>query len=405
MKKELRLSRREFLALGGFAACSLGLPRWARAAADAARRSGKTLVVVLQRGAMDGLNVVAPYGDPVYRKARPTIALEAPGREGGALELDGAFGLHPALAPLLPFYKEGRLALIQAAGSPDGTRSHFDAQDYMESGTPGVKGTGNGWLERALTAAKVARDPLAAVAIGTRLPLMLRGSFPTAALTGADELKGAPLENSLEALYDGAVDALLSDAARDLGAARKELDAVPKADKDAAEKLGYPKAKIGRDLFELARILKAGLGTRVGFVESTGWDHHFNEGGADGQLAKRLEELGGAIAAFDKDLGSRADDVVLLTMTEFGRTVEENGNRGTDHGHASAMLALGGRVKGGRVLGKWPGLDPAARFESRDLEVTTDFRSVAGEAVSKHLGLKDLTKVFPGGPWPSLGLI
>ncbi|HXT02072.1 MAG TPA: DUF1501 domain-containing protein, partial [Elusimicrobiota bacterium] len=271
--------------------------------------------------------------------------------------------------------------------------------------TPGVKGTEDGWLERALTAGRVARDPLAAVAIGSRLPLMLRGPFPAAALTGADELKGAPLENSLESLYDGAVDALLSDAARDLGEARKELDAVPKADKDAAEKAGYPKAKLGRDLFELARILKAGLGTRVGFVECGGWDHHFNEGGADGQLAKRLEELGGAIAAFHRDLGSRADDVVLLTMTEFGRTVEENGNRGTDHGHASVMLALGGRVKGGRVLGKWPGLDPAARFESRDLEVTTDFRSVAGEAAAKHLGLKDLSAVFPGGPWPSLGLI
>ena len=405
MKKELRLSRREFLALGGFAAFSLGLPRWARAAAEAARRSGKTLVVVLQRGAMDGLNVVIPFQDAVYRKARPTIAVPAPGRDGGALDLDGTFGLHPALAPLLPLYKEGRLALIHAAGSPDATRSHFDAQDYMESGTPGVKGTEDGWLERALAAGKTARDPLAAVAIGSRLPLMLRGAFPVSALTGADQLKGAPMENSLESLYDGAVDALLSDAARDLGEARKELSGIPPADKDALERAGYPKARVGRDLFELARILKAGLGTRVGFVESGGWDHHSNEGGSDGQLAKRLEELGGAIAAFYRDLGSRAEDVVLITMTEFGRTVEENGNRGTDHGHASAMLVLGGRVKGGRVLGRWPGLDPAARFESRDLEVTTDFRAVAGEAVVKHLGLKDLSAVFPGGSWPPLGLI
>ena len=405
MKKELRLSRREFLALGGFAAVSLGLPRWARAAADAARRSGKTLVVVLQRGAMDGLNVVIPFQDPVYLKARPTIAIPAPGREGGALDLDGTFGLHPSLSALHPLYKEGRLALIQAAGSPDGTRSHFDAQDYMESGTPGVKGTDDGWLDRALTAKKLARDPLAAVAIGPRLPLMLRGAFPVSALTGADQLKGAPLENSLESLYDGAVDALLSDAARDLGEARKELNGIPKAGPDDAARAGYPKAPIGRDLFELARILKAGLGTRVGFVEAGGWDHHFNEGGSEGQLAKRLEELGGAIAAFYKDLGSRAEDVVLLTMTEFGRTIEENGNGGTDHGHGSVMMVLGGRVKGGRVLGRWPGLDPAARFESRDLEVTTDFRGVAGEAVVKHLGLKDLSAVFPGGSWPSLGLI
>jgi uncharacterized protein (DUF1501 family) len=405
VKKDLRLSRREFLCLGGFAAVSLGLPRWARAAADAARRSGKTLVVVLQRGAMDGLNVVVPFNDPVYLKARPTIAIPPPGKDGGVLDLDGTFGLHPGLSALMPLYKKGNLAFIQAAGSPDGTRSHFDAQDFLESGTPGVKGTEDGWLNRALTARKIARDPLSAVAIVPRLPRILRGSFSVSALTGADQLKSAPLENSLESLYDGAVDALLSDAARDLGAARKELDGIPKADKDAAEKAGYPKARIGRDLFELARILKAGLGTRVGYVEMGGWDHHFNEGGSDGQLAKRLEELGGAIAAFHEDLGSLAEDVVLLTMTEFGRTIEENGNRGTDHGHASVMMALGGKIKGGRVLGKWPGLDPAARFESRDLEVTTDFRRVAGEAVSAHLGLKDLSTVFPGGSWAPVGLI
>jgi uncharacterized protein (DUF1501 family) len=268
-----------------------------------------------------------------------------------------------------------------------------------------VKGTEDGWLNRSLAAGKIARDPLAAVAIGPRLPLMMRGACPVSALTGADEMKGAPLESSLEALYDGAVDAVLSGAARDLGETRKELDGVPPAAKGAAEAAGYPKARIGHDLFELARILKAGLGTRVGFVEVGGWDHHFNEGGSDGQLARRLEELGGAIAAFHRDLGSRADDVVLLTMTEFGRTIEENGNRGTDHGHASVMMVLGGRVKGGRVHGRWPGLDPAARFESRDLEVTTDFRAVAGEVLVKHLGLKDLGPVFPGGSWPFPGLI
>lgn len=405
MKTERRLSRREFLRLGGFAAVSLGLPDWARAAADAAKRSGRTLVVVLQRGAMDGLNVVVPFGDAVYRKARPTIGLPPPGKDGGVLDLDGTFGLHPKLAPLLPLYKDGNLAFVQAAGSPDGTRSHFDAQDYLESGTPGVKTTEDGWLNRALTARRLARDPLAAVAIVPRLPRVLRGGFPVAALSRADELKGAPLEKSFEALYDGAVDALFSDAAHDLGAARRELDGIPKAAPDEPERLGYPKAKVGRDLFELARVLKAGLGTRVGFVECGGWDHHFNEGGADGQLARRLEELGQALAAFHADLGSRAQDVVVLTMTEFGRTVEENGNRGTDHGHGSVMMVLGGKVKGGRVHGRWPGLDPAARFESRDLEVTTDFRRVAGELVTSHLGLKDLSGVFPGGPWPGLGLI
>ncbi|MBI3565599.1 MAG: DUF1501 domain-containing protein, partial [Elusimicrobia bacterium] len=302
-------------------------------------------------------------------------------------------------------YKDGTLALVQAAGSPDGTRSHFDAQDFLESGTPGVKTTEDGWLDRALTARRAARDPLAAVAIAPRLPRILRGASGATAIAGADALKGAPLENSLEALYDGAVDELLSGAARDLSAARRELDGVAKAAPGDAEKAGYPKARIGRDLFELARVLKADLGTRVGFVEVGGWDTHFNQGASQGQLAKRFEELASALAAFHADLGSRAQDVVVLTLTEFGRTVEENGNGGTDHGHASVMMVLGGKVKGGRVHGRWPGLAPEARFEGRDLEVTTDFRRVAGELVAAHLGLKDLTAVFPGGPWPPLGLI
>ncbi|MDE2490249.1 MAG: DUF1501 domain-containing protein [Elusimicrobia bacterium] len=399
------LTRRQFLALSGLAATALALPDWARAAADAARPSGKTVVVVLQRGAMDGLNVVVPFRDPFYRKARPTIGLAAPGRPGGVLDLDGTFGLHPALADLLPLYKEGRLAFVQAAGSPDGTRSHFDAQDYMESGTPGVKTTEDGWLDRAMLARRAARDPLAAVAIAPRLPLMMRGRFPVAAFTRVEELRGVPLEGSFEALYDGAVDALLSGAARDLGETRRALAGLPKAGPDAHLALGYPRESPGRDLFELARVLKAGLGTRVGFVEVGGWDHHFDEGAAEGRLARALKGLGRSLAAFHKDLGSRAQDVVLLTMTEFGRTLAENGNRGTDHGHASVMMALGGKVKGGRVWGRWPGLDPAQLYQDRDLAVTTDFRRVAGEALKTHLGLASLAPVFPGGTWEPLGLL
>jgi uncharacterized protein (DUF1501 family) len=402
MDCEKGLTRREFLTLGGFAAFSLGLPRWARAAAEEARASGRTLVVVLQRGAMDGLNVVVPFNDASYRKARPTLALPLPKRDGGVIDLDGRFGLHPSLAPVVPLFKEGRAAFVQAAGSPDGTRSHFDAQDYMESGTPGLKITADGWLNRALQAKRLARDPLAAVAISQRLPRMLRGGFPVAAITGVDQLKTGKLEGDLESLYDDAVDSLLSDAARDIGEARRELDGLPRAAPDAHVQAGYPKARLGRDLFELARVLKAGLGTRVGFVEVGGWDHHQNEAP---QLARGLADLGGGIAAFFKDLGSRAQDVVLVTMTEFGRTIEENGDAGTDHGHASVMMLFGGPVKGGKVYGSWPGLETRSRFESRDLAVTTDFRRVAGEAASKHLGLRDLSAVFPGGAWPGLGLL
>jgi uncharacterized protein (DUF1501 family) len=402
MNCERKLSRRDFLTLGGLAAVSLGLPRWARAAADAAAGSDRTLVILLQRGAMDGLNVVVPFADATYRRARPTLALPAPGAEGGVLELGGGFGLHPSLAPLLPLYKDGHVAFVHAAGSPDGTRSHFDAQDYLESGTPGVKLTEDGWLNRALEARRLARDPLAAVAIVPRLPLILRGGVPVTAISGVDQLKSGRMEGDLESLYDSAVDELLSGAARDLGEARSRLDGLTRAGPNAHVEAGYPKARLGKDLFELARVLKAGLGTRVGYVEVGGWDHHQNEAA---RLARGLTDLGGAIAAFYKDLGSRAQDVVLLTMTEFGRTVEENGDGGTDHGHASVMMVVGGRVQGGRVHGRWPGLDPKARFESRDLAVTTDFRRVAGEAVTRHLGLRDLSNVFPGGPWPGLGLI
>jgi len=403
MKKERLLSRRDFLTLGGFAAVSLGLPRWARAAAEAATvGSDKTVVIILQRGAMDGLNVVVPFADATYRRARPTLALRAPGAEGGVLDLDGNFGLHPSLAPLLPLYKDGNVAFVQAAGSPDGTRSHFDAQDYLESGTPGVKLTEDGWLNRALAARRLARDPLAAVAIAPRLPLILRGECPVTAISGVDQLKTGRMEGDLESLYDSAVDELLSGAARDLGEARRRLDGLSRAKPNAHVEAGYPKARLGRDLFELARVLKAGLGTRVGFVEVGGWDHHQNEAQ---RLQKSLGDLGGAIAAFHRDLGSRAQDVLVLTMTEFGRTIEENGDGGTDHGHASVMMLVGGRIKGGRVHGRWPGLDPKARFESRDLEVTTDYRRVAGELLTKHLGVGDLSAVFPGGSWPALGLI
>ncbi len=406
-KKEF--TRRQFLSVAGLTVAGLGfLPRWAAAAAAGlAGTRRKVLVVLFQRGAADGLNIVPPFLDAEYKKYRPSIRIDDPSKkEAGAIDLDGRFGLHPKLADLLPMWKAGRFAIIHAAGSPDGTRSHFDAQDYMESGTPGAKTTEDGWLNRALRARGEAEGAVNAVAIAPRLPLTLRGAYPALALQSADQLKqGADMADSFEALYDDAVDAMLTGAVRDLGEARKTLASLAKEERDAAQDLSYPKGRAGRDLHELARIIKADVGLKVGFAEMGGWDHHLNEGAAEGLLAQRLQELGGSIAAFYRELGDRAEDVLLLTMTEFGRTLEENGNRGTDHGHASVMLAFGGKVKGGRVHGAWPGLAREQLFEGRDLQVTTDYRRVVAEVLGRHFGLGDLSKVFPGADLPPVGLL
>ena len=401
-----KMTRRSFLTFGG-ALLGWGLaPSWARAAATAASGSGKRVLVVLfQRGAADWLNIVPPYADPAYRKARPSIRISEPGRSEGALDLDGRFGLHPRLSPLLPLWKEGRFGVVCATGTAEGTRSHFDAQDYMESGTPGVKSTQDGWLNRALAAGKVPRAPLAAVAIAGRTPRTMQGAYPVMSVSSADQLRGGgAAAESFESVYDEAVDALLSGPARDLGGARKAVAGLPKADGRAVEDAGYPKGRLGRDFFEVARLIKADLGLRVAFLEAGGWDTHFNEGSTQGQLAKRLDELGGSIAAFYKDLGAAGDEVLLLTMTEFGRALEENGNGGTDHGHGSAMT-LFGPVKGGRVHGAWPGLGSRALYESRDLAVTTDYRRVVGEVLRGHLGVADLGAVFPSAPDAPLGLL
>ena len=407
MERGPEMTRRKFLALGGLTLAGFGLvPAWARAAASAAARgTRKTLVVLFQRGAADGLNIVPPYADPAYRKARPTIRIEAPGRPGGALDLDGRFGLHPRLSPLLPLWTRGRMAVVHAAGSPDATRSHFDAQDCMESGTPGLKATQDGWLNRALAAGRVPRAPLTAVALAGRTPRTMAGAYPVLSVSSADQLLGGgSAADSFESVYDEAVDALLSGPARDLGQARKAVGSLGRADARAVESAGYPKGKLGRDFFEIARLIKADVGLRVGFLEAGGWDHHYNEGSTEGQLARRLDELGGSIAAFYQDLGAAGDETLLLTMTEFGRTLEENGNGGTDHGHGSVMT-LFGPVKGGKVYGRWPGLGEKALFESRDLAVTTDYRSVVSEVLRGHLGLTDLSAVFPGGPDAPLGLL
>jgi uncharacterized protein (DUF1501 family) len=401
----VNISRRYFLKSGGIAMVGMAaLPSFLqRAVAATTGPTKKKMVVLFQRGAMDGLNVVVPFGEPNYYKMRPTIAIPQP-RQGGAdaaLDLDGFFGLHPNLQPLLPLFRANQLAIVQAVGSPDPTRSHFDAQDYMESGTPGLKATDNGWLNRALESMPEDKpSPFRAVAFGPYLPRTLQGSVPAVAIADLKQFKmygpQQTAEGGFETMYAQSVD----HAMRGVGAETFEaIDQLKKINPDSYQPENgaqYPKSRFGQSLEEIAELFKADVGLEVAFLDSGGWDNHVNEGGVTGQLANLLKDLGQGIAAFHQDMGDRMGDVVFVSMSEFGRTAHENGNRGTDHGHANCMFVMGGGVKGGRVYTKWPGLNEDQLNQGRDLAVTTDYRSVLGEIMSKHLGERSLAHVFPG---------
>jgi uncharacterized protein (DUF1501 family) len=399
-------SRRLFLKSSGLALVSFGLaPRALVRAVQAAEGSGRrrTLVVVFQRGACDGLNTVIPYADELYRRLRPTIAVPPPSGSSrdGALDLDGRFGLHPALAPLLPLWKEGILAPVHAIGSPDATRSHFDAQDFMESGTPGRKATDDGWLNRHLLAnPQDAPSPFRGVSLTPTLPRSLQGRAPAVAMASlrSFQVRGGSegaAARGFEDLYDETTGTLRA-AGHETFEAVEFLKRADPARYRPAAGADYPRGKYGESLQQIAQLIKADVGVEAAFTEIGGWDHHAAEGGVQGQLALRLREFGQALAAFRADLGDRMQDVVVVTLTEFGRTARENGNRGTDHGHASVAFVLGGDPSGGRVHGRWPGLEASQLHEGRDLAVTTDFRDLLGEVLSRHLGARNLGPVFPG---------
>jgi uncharacterized protein (DUF1501 family) len=410
----MKSTRRSFLKSGGLALASLGLSgavpglMQSLAAAAPARNpaSGKApvLIVLFQRGAVDGLNLLVPHGESAYYAARRNIAIARPGRGVGALDLDGHFGLHPALAPLLPLWKAQRMAAVHAAGSPDNTRSHFDAQDYMESGTPGNKATRDGWLNR-LSQARHAHEnasPFDAVAMTAQTPRTLAGRAPVVAMTSLERFAvqagaySAPITGGFEDLWQQANAGALGEAGHETFEAVQYLRKSGAARQAPANGASYPPGEFGGALRQLAQLLKADVGLRLGFAEAGGWDTHVNQGNATGQLANRLREFGQGIAAFLTDLGPAHDEVLLVTMSEFGRTVQENGSRGTDHGHGNAMLLFGNRLNGGRVHGAWPGLAPSQLYEGRDLAVTTDFRSVLSEVASRHLRATNLDSVFPG---------
>ena len=370
-----------------------------RIAAESAERR-KLLIVVFQRGAVDGLNMVVPFGEADYYRARPNIAIAKPGSEGGAIDLNGFFGLHPRMSAFKPLWDRGELAIVHATGSHDTTRSHFDAQDYMESATPGIKSTRDGWLNRYLAASNEA-SPLRGIALTKQMPRSLQGAAPALAIGSTEDFTVADMSarTSFEELYAAAQqDTTLRGTAGEAFDAMKTLAKRTAGQYRPANGAAYPRSPFGQAMQEIARLAKSDVGLEIAFAESTQWDHHVNEGAATGQIANRLDDFSRGVAALAQDLGDRMADTVILTMSEFGRAVAENGSRGTDHGHGNAMFVIGGNVKGGAVYGRWPGLAANDRFEGRDLAVTTDFRDVFAEVVTKHLGAdrKTTATVFPG---------
>ena len=413
----MQITRRAFLKGSGVAMVGFGaLPTFlTRALAATPMPNKKILVVLFQRGAADGLNMVVPFGEPEYYRMRPSIAIPQPSnsRAGASIDLDGFFGLHPSLAPLAPLYRERQLGIVHAAGSPDSTRSHFDAQDYMESGTPGKRSTTDGWLNRHLQAAPGEDvSPFRAVAVDQSLPLTLRGAAPAVAFRDARQFRvmsPSPVAaGGFESLYAQSADPLLGAQGQETFEAIEMLRRANVSSYSPTKGANYPRGRLGQNLLQVAQLIKANVGLEAAFVESGGWDHHVNEGGSEGQLANLLRDLGQGLAAFHRDLGDRMENIVVVTMSEFGRTARENGNRGTDHGHANCMFVMGGPVAGGKVYGRWPGLKQEQLYEGRDLALTTDFRTVLGELIANHLGDTGLEKVFPGfanGPRSFLGLV
>jgi uncharacterized protein (DUF1501 family) len=409
------MNRRFFLKSGGIALASFGvaqnvpsfLQRTALAQGAGSTGRRKVLIAIFQRGAVDGLNMVVPHGESAYYSLRPTLAIQRPkgsndAREA-AIDLDGFFGLHPALSSFKPLWDSKRLAIVHAAGSPDSTRSHFDAQDYMESATPGRKGTPDGWLNRYLQSKPDPKaSPFRAVSMTQNMPRALYGRAPAVAISNLADFSiraGAYSQNvqgGFESIYEQSANDVLGGTGRETFEAVNFLKKVNPAQYRPENGAQYPRTPFGNNLLQISQMIKAGVGLEVAFADMGGWDTHSNQGNARGQLSNLLQQFSAGISALVADLGTRMDDVVILTMSEFGRTARENGTRGTDHGHANAMFVIGNNTRGGKVYGEWPGLKPENLHEGRDLALTTDFRDVFGEAVQKHLGNSKLQAVFPG---------
>jgi len=395
------LSRRHVVrAAAGALVLPFGGGVWAAAAGGGSQR----LIVILLRGAADGLNVVIPYAEPAYYETRPTIAIARPGTPDGALPLDERFGLHPALASLIPLWRDGGLAFIHAAGSPDPNRSHFEAQRYIENGTPGCSTTPDGWMNRLLQALPGPRGPTDAISVGPTLPRILSGKAPVANLQlGPNAIEPVPVDRpqlaaAFDRLYAGA--SALDRAYREGRRARAELTGALAREQQIADAGAPPPASFARRASQLAGLIAGDPRIRLAFVALGGWDTHVDQGGANGWLANRLRPLGEGLAALAQGLGGVWRDTIVVVLSEFGRTMRENGDRGTDHGHGSVVWLAGGPVRGGRIYGDWPGLAPPQLYQRRDLAITTDFRAALSAILGRHMGLADrqLDVVFPGAP-------
>ncbi|MFY9271367.1 MAG: DUF1501 domain-containing protein [Candidatus Manganitrophaceae bacterium] len=375
------------------------------------KRSRTTLVCIFLRGGMDGLMAVTPYTDPALPQLRPKLMLPPPGSnsERALLRLDDRFGLHPSFAPLLPFFQEGRMAIVHGVGSPEGTRSHFDQQEYIETGTPGVKGTRSGWLNRALASnGQGERSPFRAIAMGLTLPRALYGDETALAISDLATF-GLRRSGQHEAVYHRLEEqyrSLSNDVLRRVSVesfAAEAMVGICKGDAGrSASESGYPPCPIGTRLHQVAGMIKADIGVKIAWVDyaTADWDTHANQHGVRGAFSRYAGDLSQSLAAFYADLGDRRDDAVVMTMTEFGRTVAQNGSCGTDHGRASCFFIIGRMVQGGRVYGDVPTLSPDDLEDGRDLPVTTDFRAVFAEVAAQQLGVSDAKMLFPG--WTGL---
>lgn len=408
-------SRRGFLKAGGLTLFGIGIGGIPAFMAEAANliqapalfKRKKILVSIFQRGAMDGLMAVTPFTDQYLKAARPTLFMSA--AKGGSgrplIDLDGRFGLHPSMSAFEPVFREKRLAIVHGMGSPNNTRSHFDAQDYMESGTPFNKGTASGWLNRAVGLLGHDATPFQAVSLTSSMPRSFYGDMPSVAISNlqdfAIQMRGNPMgatraAQSFEDLYDQTSSGLLKQTGKESFDAVKMLQKADIKNYKPTNNAVYPNTALGNSLKQIAQLIKMDVGLEVAFTESGGWDTHFNQGAETGIFARNVNDLSQSIMAFWTDMGTYQDDLTVMTMTEFGRTVKQNGTGGTDHGRASCNFILGNDVNGGLIHGKVEPLAMENLEDGRDLAVTTDFRSIFSEVAGKHLQIADDNKLFPG---------
>lgn len=416
------MNRRTFLKSSGLAVVALGatgtplfLTRAAASTLHAPFKRKKILVTIFQRGAMDGLMAVTPFTDPNLAQARPRLAMQVGKTTGQLIDLDGKFALHPSLTALERLYREQRLSIVHGMGSPSTTRSHFDAQDYMETGTPDRKGTASGWLNRAstllhATTSKGDTTPFRSVAMTSAMPRSLYGDAPALAIArlddfgvrvgGGNNAAAMALANTsskgFESLYEQTSQKILRGTGQDSFDAMKILSEANLKSYTPAKDVRYPTSPLGDSMKQIAQLIKANVGLEIAFAESGGWDTHVQQGTVNGAFSRRAQDLAESIEAFWRDIEPHQDDVVLMTMTEFGRTVRENGSGGTDHGRASCLFVLGNHIDGGKVHGNVPLLLPENLADGRDVPVTTDFRAIFSEVSAGHLGITDSTKLFPG---------